>query len=219
MPTKVPAAEVTAETISVLIADDHDAVREGLTVVLAKLGHLKVVGEADCGREAVFLFRELRPDVLVTDLQMPDLSGDEVIREILLFDPDANILVYSNYDIEEDIRRCMDAGARGYLLKDSPREMLIDAIETARWGEQYTRPSAAGKVTLSMQRERLTAREIEVLELLVLGKEYEAISLALVIPEATVRTHLTNIMGKLQAATRDDAVTTAIKRGLVDLGE
>lgn len=205
------------DKIKVLVVDDHDVVRDGLAVILNAQPDIEVTGNANCGREAIFQFQENKPDVVVSDLQIPDMQGDEIVRQIRNIDSGANILIYSNYDLEDQVRRCLEAGARGYVLKDLPRESLVEAIRTVNRGDQYVPPEVAGKVSLSLQRERMTSRELEVLGLLVNGKGNREISDDLFVAEATVKTHLNNIMAKLKVSTRTEAVTVALRRGIVKL--
>lgn len=212
------------ETVRVLIVDDHPVVREGLAGMLGgkTAGGLRieVAGEAEDGKEALDLFRRLRPDVVLMDLRMPGVDGVQAIEHIREEAPDARILVLTTYDSDADILRAVEAGASGYLLKDSPRRDLFRAIEKVAQGESVLAPAVASRLMQRMRapaEEALSAREIEVLQLVARGKSNRDIGKTLHISTATVKTHLVRIFDKLDVSDRTAAVTVALERGIMRL--
>jgi len=205
------------KVVKVLIADDHPVVREGLRGMLAGEGDIEVVGEAADGRQAVSLAGELKPDVVLMDLRMPGTDGVEATRRIAGVGGPA-VLVVTTYDTDHDILRAVEAGARGYLLKDTPRAELIRAVRAAAGGATVLAPAVADRL---LRRDRsaanaeLTSRELEVLDLVSKGKTNAEVGQALFIGEATVKTHLLHAFAKLGVDDRTAAVTTAIARGLL----
>ncbi|GAA4080034.1 response regulator [Nonomuraea soli] len=208
-------------TVRVLIADDHPVVRDGIRAMLETQDDLEVVGEAVDGAEAVRLAGTLRPDVTLMDLQLPELDGAGAIGRIRENDPGARVIVLTTYDTDSDISRAIDAGAIGYLLKDTRREQLFDAIRAAARGESALSPSIASRV-LSWARSdppgALSGREIEVLGAVARGLSNKAIAAHLCISEATVKTHLLHVFAKLGVDDRTAAVTVAASRGIIRLG-
>lgn len=208
------------EHIRLIIADDHPVVRTGLQGMLASQPDLEVVGEATTGAEAVALVVQLRPDVVLMDLRMPEMDGVTAIAEIRAQQPDTHVLVLTTYDTDADILRAIEAGATGYLLKDAPREELFRAVRAAARGEAVLAPVVAARLMGRMRapaEESLSAREIEVLELVARGASNKQIARQLHISEATVKSHLIHIFGKLGVADRTAAVTTALQRGILRL--
>jgi DNA-binding NarL/FixJ family response regulator len=203
--------------IRILIADDHALVREGLAAVIAREPDIAVVAQARNGREAVELFRQERPDVGLCDLKMPELDGVEVITAIRREFPRAALVVLTTYDRDEDVFRCLRAGAQGYLLKDAEPEEVLAAIRAAHRGEKYIAPEIALKLAEHVTFTDLTARELDVLRELAAGKSNREVGATLFISEGTVKVHVNNILGKLGVSDRTQAVTTALKRGLVEL--
>jgi DNA-binding NarL/FixJ family response regulator len=208
------------EHIRLIIADDHPVVRTGLQGMLASQPDLEVVGEATTGAEAVALAIRLCPDVVLMDLRMPEMDGVAAIAEIRAQRPETHVLVLTTYDTDADILRAVEAGATGYLLKDAPREELFRAIRAAARGEAVLAPVVAARLMGRMRapaEESLSAREIEVLELVARGASNKQIARQLHISEATVKSHLIHIFGKLGVADRTAAVTTALQRGILRL--
>jgi DNA-binding NarL/FixJ family response regulator len=205
------------ECIRILIADDHSVVREGLVSLVKRKSDMTVVAEASNGREAVDLWKEHHPDVALLDLRMPELDGVGAIKEIREVDPNAHILVLTTFDGDEDIYRAIKAGAKGYLLKDTAREALMDSIRRVHSGETCIPPTLAAKLADRVSGEALSAREIEVLQRIAAGKSNKEIGAELFISEGTVKTHVKSIFGKLDVVSRTEAVATATRRGLIQL--
>ncbi|MFC2026206.1 response regulator [Chloroflexota bacterium] len=213
------------ENINVLIVDDHAIVREGQRALINTEPGMAVIGEAKDGFEAVELAYTLQPDVVLLDLQMPRKGGIEAIREIKKENPEARILVLTSFSEDEMVYASIKAGAMGYLLKDSTPQEILRAIRDVYQGEVSMQPSIATKLMHELQRtsslppteEPLTAREEEVLILIAQGLANQEIADMLVISERTVRTHVTNILGKLHLANRTQAAMYALREGLADL--
>jgi two-component system NarL family response regulator len=205
------------ECIRILVADDHSVVREGLVSLVKRKADMVVVAEASNGREAVDLWKEHRPDVVLLDLRMPELDGVGAIKEIRELDPNAHIVVLTTFDGDEDIYRAIKSGAKGYLLKDTAREALMECIRKVHSGETCIPPGLAAKLAERVSGEALSAREIEVLQRIAAGKSNKEIGAELFISEGTVKTHVKSIFGKLDVVSRTEAVATATRRGLIQL--
>jgi DNA-binding NarL/FixJ family response regulator len=208
------------DTIRILISDDHPVVREGIAGMLAGQPDFEVVGLAHDGDTAVTSHKSLSPDVTLMDLRMPGLDGVGAIEAIRARKPSARILVLTTYDSDADILRAIEAGATGYLLKDTPREELFRAIRAAAKGESVLAPAVASRLMTRMRApaaENLSAREIEVLQLVAKGNSNREVGKALYISTATVKTHLIHIYGKLGVDDRTAAVTTALEKGIITL--
>jgi DNA-binding NarL/FixJ family response regulator len=205
------------QPIRVLIADDHSVVREGLVSLIKRKSDMTVVAEGSNGREAVDFWKEHRPDVALLDLRMPELDGVGAIKEIRELDPNAHIVVLTTFDGDEDIYRAIKAGAKGYLLKDTAREALMECIRKVHSGETCIPPTLAAKLAERVSGEALSAREIEVLQRIAAGKSNKEIGAELFISEGTVKTHVKSIFSKLDVVSRTEAVATATRRGLIQL--
>ena len=208
------------DKIRILITDDHPVVREGLSGMLAGQSDFEVIGLAADGDTAVKLYASLAPDVTLMDLQMPGLDGVEAIKAIKAQQPSSRIIVLTTYDSDADILRAIEAGATGYLLKDAPREELFRAIRAAARGDSVLAPAVAARLMTRMRapaEENLSAREIEVLQLLAKGASNQEIGKTLHISTATVKTHLIRIYGKLGVDDRTAAVTTALEKRIITL--
>jgi DNA-binding NarL/FixJ family response regulator len=204
-------------TIRVLIADDHPVVRSGLAGLLGVEPDVEVVGEAADGEKAVALATALRPDLVLMDLRMPVLDGAAATARITEALPEVRVLVLTTYETDADILRAVEAGATGYLLKDTPRDQLVAGVRAAARGESALSPAVARRLVAQLRggEERLTARELEVLAGVARGLSNAAIGRELFITEATVKTHLLRAFGKLGVDDRTRAVTVAIERGLL----
>jgi DNA-binding NarL/FixJ family response regulator len=207
--------------IKVLIADDHLVVREGLVVMLHGTGEFEVVGEAFDGQEAIRLAEELCPDVVLIDVQMPGIGGIEATRQIKKRVPEAEVVILSSFDQDEYIYRSVQAGAKGYVLKDSELEELLDVVRAAARGESLLPAHIATKLVKRVSAARrghgLTKREYEVLSLLTKGLRNREIAERLNITERTVKNHVTQIIAKLGVKSRTEAVTQALKDNLIQL--
>lgn len=211
-----PNADAAAK-LSVLIADDHAVVRDGLAAMIGKWTDMSVVAEAKDGREAVELWRRHRPDVALLDLRMPELDGVAAIDEIRKLDPSARVIILTTFDNDEDIYRGISAGAKGYLLKDAPREVILNCIRMVHRGETFVPPSVATKLAARVSAVELTERELAVLRALAKGQSNKEIGRSLFINEATVKAHLKSIFTKLNVLSRTEAIAAAAHRGLVRL--
>ena len=216
------------ETIRILIADDHAVVREGLRALIAAKPGMKVVGEAADGVEAVLKTRSLHPDVILMDLLMPRKDGVEAIGEIRQENPNVRILVLTSYAEDAKVFTAIQAGALGYLLKDSSPQELIQAIRDVHRGESSLHPTIALKVIQELKRpveisppaqEQLTEREVQVLRLVARGLSNQEVAEILVISERTVGTHVSNILDKLCLSNRTQAALYALREGLANLDE
>jgi DNA-binding NarL/FixJ family response regulator len=203
--------------IRIMIVEDHQVVRQGLVALLSATDDLEVVGSVGDGLEAIAMFPALRPDVTLMDLRMPKLSGVEALRKIRHEFPQARVIVLTTFDGDEDIFRALEAGARGYLLKGMPLEELVAAIHLVHQGRSSIPPEVAEKLAMRLGGQSLTARELAVLERIVAGRANKEIALDLKISEATVKSHVNSLLGKLGVADRTHAATVALQRGFVHL--
>jgi len=206
-----------ADKIRVLVADDHVTVLEGLVAIIGRQPDMTVVAQASNGREAVDLWQKHHPDVALLDLRMPMLDGAGVIEEIRRQNESARVIVLTTFDTDADISKAIKAGAKGYLLKDAPREELLECIRKVHGGETCIPPSLVAKLAAGMSSEALTGRELDVLTLLARGKSNKEIGANLYISETTVKSHLRSIFTKLNVLSRTEAITAASRRGLVQL--
>ena len=208
-----------SEKIRILIVDDHYIVRMGLVGLVNTEADMEVVAEAADGNEAMEMFARHLPDLLLLDLRMPGKNGIQTIHEIRGKYPDARILVLSAFDGDEDIYRAFHAGAQGYVLKNTTGDKLVPALRTVASGRNWIPKDVASQLAARKMWEQLTNREVEVLNELAKGLANKEIAEALNITEHTVKDHLKNILGKLHAADRTEAVTKAIQRGIIYLQE
>ena len=210
------------DKIRLLIVDDHPVVRDGLHGMLDGQPDFEVVGEAGDGVEAVILVETLKPDIILMDLRMPVMDGVAALGEIKAHSPQVQVLVLTTYDSDADILPAIEAGAAGYLLKDSSRQELYDGIRAAARGETVLAPAVAARLVGKMRapaEEQLSGREVEVLQLVAEGKSNGEIAAQLHISQATVKSHLVNIFGKLGVSDRTAAVTAALRKGILSLEE
>jgi len=205
------------EPIRVLLADDHPIWGKGLTMLLECEPDITVVGQALNGRDAIALFRQHQPDIALMDLQMPEVRGVEAVTAIRTEFAEARIIVLTTFDGDEDIFRALKAGAKGYLLKGSPIEELLEAIRAVHRNRTYIPVDVGAKLAERMSLDALSDLELEVLQLMAQGKDNPQISGELSIAESTVRFHIGHIMSKLGVRDRTQAVITAVKRGIVSL--
>ena len=208
---------MTKEPIRILVVEDHHVVRQGLVALLNVADGLEIVGEAADGVEAIAEYRRHQPDIALIDLRLPRLSGVDVIQRIRMESPQARFIVLTTYDGDEDIFRALQAGARAYLLKGMTSEELIATIRTVHEGKSHIPPAIAQRLAERMSTEELTPREFDVLEQIVHGKSNKEIAAELQISEATVKTHINNMLSKLGVTDRTQAATAAIQRGIVPL--
>jgi DNA-binding NarL/FixJ family response regulator len=206
-----------SDTIKILLVDDHHIVRQGLAALLKTVPGFAVVAEAADGEQAVDLFRKHRPDVTLMDLRLPKMNGVDAIGRIRRDSPGARIIVLTTFDGDEDIYRAMQAGAKGYLLKGMDLNELTEAVKVVHSGKSRIPSRVAEKLAERMGGASLTARELEVLHLIVAGKSNKDIGNALFISEATVKTHVNSLLSKLGVEDRTQAATTALQRGIVHL--
>lgn len=206
---------MTTNPIRLLLVDDHSIMREGLAAVLERGGDLKVVGQAGDGATALALFREMEPDVCIVDLRMAPMDGVEITEAMREINVNARIILLTTYDTDEEVFRGLKAGASSYLLKDVGFPELISTIHTVHSGRKAISPEIASKLAEYVASDALTARQREVLDCLAQGKSNMEIAGMLFISEGTVKAHVKAILHKLEARDRTQAVTIAIKRGLV----
>ena len=201
--------------IRILLADDHPSLRAGLAAILDSQPDLKVVAEAGSGREV--MASEERADLYILDLRMPDGDGIQTIKDLIARDPATRVLVLTTYDNEEDIFQALEAGARGYLLKDTTKEELIAAVRKIHTGERYLPQGIAARLADRLVRPTLTPRELDVLRLMSRGRTNKEMASAMFISEETVKTHLKSLFQKLGVHDRTEAVAVALQRGLIRL--
>lgn len=207
----------TTEIISILIVDDHLVVRTGLRSLIESEPDMSVSGEASNGSEAIEFYRTSRPGLVLMDLRMPRLGGVEAIAAIREIDHNARILVLTTYDGDENIYRALQAGAQGYILKDIPREEFILAVRKVARGEYYIPPDVAARLARRVPTDNLSQREMDVLRLIVAGNSNKEIADHLGLTESTIKNHVNSLLAKLHVHDRTQAVTTALKRGIVTL--
>jgi DNA-binding NarL/FixJ family response regulator len=203
--------------IGVLAVDDHALLREGIAALVNAESDMKLIAEASNGQEAIEKFRAHRPDVTLMDLQMPALNGIEAIIAIRSEFPDARIIVLTTYVGDVQILRSLKAGARGYILKGDVPRRLLDTIRAIHAGQKRIPPEVAAELAEHAAEEELSSREMDVLRLIARGNANKEIAAQLLIGEDTVKSHVTNILGKLGANDRTHAVTIGLKRGIIEL--
>ena len=210
-----------SKTIRILVADDHPVVRDGLVAMLSTQPDFLIVGEAATGAQVVKQVTALKPEVVLLDLEMPEMDGVAALERVGEVSPETKVIAFTAFDTDERILGAVRAGVRGYLLKGAPRGELFDAIRVVSQGGSLIEPAIASRILQQANKseETLTEREREVLALLAQGKSNKDIAAALVITERTVKFHVSSIMGKLGASNRTEVVTLAAQKGIVKLGE
>jgi DNA-binding NarL/FixJ family response regulator len=208
--------KVTAK-IRVFCVDDHPIVRDGLAAIIGLQPDMTLAGTAATGAEALERFSELRPDVALVDLRLPDMSGFEVITKIRAQFPSARIIVLSSHEGDVDIQRALEAGAHSYVVKGIVRDELLDIIRSVHAGKRRLPAALAQKLAEHLADESISPRELEVLSLMAGGKRNKEIASELSIAEDTVKMHVRNILAKLQVSDRTEAVTIALRRGIIHL--
>lgn len=203
--------------IRLLCVDDHPIVREGLSGILLLQSDMELIGEAGSGQEAIELFRALRPDVLLLDLRLRDISGYEVMQQIFDEFPNAKVLVLTSLEGDADIERALALGANGYIIKGTGREELLRAVRAVYAGKKHVPAEVAQKLAEHLASEKLSSRELEVLANMARGMRNKEIGAELAIAEDTVKMHVKNILGKLGVNDRTEAVTIALRRGILHL--
>src|SRR3984893_9491091 len=201
----------------ILCVDDHPVVRDGLEAIINLQPDMMSAGSAATGGEALERFLELRPDVTLVDLQLPDMSGFDLIKKIRDKSPNARIIVVSAYEGDVDIQRALEAGAQGYVVKGIVREELLETIRSVRAGKRRLPAAVAQKLAEHVADEPISPRELEVLSLMAAGKRNKEIAGELSIAEDTVKMHVRNVLSKLQVNDRTEAVTIALRRGIIHL--
>lgn len=201
--------------ITVLCVDDHPLVRKGIAAILATEPDIQLVAEAGSGQEAVAAFRKHKPEVTLMDLRMPGMDGIEATKQIRQISPDAKILALTSYDGDQEIYRALEAGVRGYLLKEMVHTEIVRAIRVVHSGKRLMPPEVAERLSEHFPQVALTPREIEVLQHVAKGYGNKEIGLRLGTAAGTVKMHLQNILSKLGASDRTHAVTLAIRRGII----
>lgn len=225
--TTAPPQPQLRDTIRVLVADDHAIVRKGICALLATEPTIEVVGEARDGTDAIAAAQRLQPDVILMDIVMPGVDGLEATRHLTCCQPETRILVLTSFAGDDKIFPAIKAGALGYLLKDSGPEELVQAIQQVHRGESSLHPTIARRLLLELssppergpESDCLTEREIEVLQLVAQGQSNREVAELLTISEATVRTHVSNILSKLNLCSRTQAALYALREGLVSLND
>ena len=208
---------VVSEPIRVLTVDDHDLVRKGIAAILSTEHDLALIAEANNGRDAVRLFAQHRPDVTLMDLRLPDQSGEQTTRQIRAEFPDARIIALTSYDGDQDIYRALEAGVRGYLLKEMVHTEVVRAIRMVHSGKRFIPQEVSQQLSGFFPEVALTPREVEVLTLVAGGLGNKEIGDVLGTASGTVKAHVQSILSKLEAKDRTHAVTIAITRGIIHL--
>lgn len=205
------------QKIRIFCIDDHPLMREGIAAVVRNEPDMLLVGEAQCGREAIAGFREHMPDVTLMDLRLPDISGIDALTAIRTEFKDARVIMLTTFDGDAEIQRALEAGAKGYMLKSMPRRQLVEMIRKVHSGKLYVPPEVAAQLAEHLGHEPLSKREVEVLQKIAGGNRNSDIAALLFITEETVKGHVKHLMEKLGANDRTEAVAIGLKRGIIQL--
>jgi two-component system, NarL family, response regulator len=203
--------------ITIMCVDDHQLVLEGLALIINRVEDMQVVASASNGDDAVSLFRQHRPDVVLMDLEMPKVNGTEAVQQIRQIDPEARIIVLTVFQGEEDIHRALQVGAATYLLKDTLSDDLVRVIREVHTGQKPISPYVEARLASRSQQQRLSSRETQVLRLVAEGLRNREIAFGLGISEETVQVHVKHILQKLEVRDRSAAITTGIRRGIIHI--
>jgi two-component system NarL family response regulator len=205
--------------VRILIVDDHPVVQAGLASMLATHKDIEVIGSASSGEEALAIAQQDMPDIILLDLRMPGMSGIDTLRALKAAQTTARTIILTSFETDENIYRAIQAGAQGYLLKDTSQNQMLEAIATVHGGKRYIPRQIAARLAERMLRSDLTARELEILEMLAKGLTNKQIGNALAISENTVRNHVNSIMEKLEVSDRTEAVAVAIQQGIIQVAD
>ena len=205
--------------IRILIVDDHPVVRTGLTSMLGTQESFEVVGAASSGEEALALIKQQTPDLMLLDLRMPGMNGIDLLRAMQAFVSPPRVIVLTSFETDEDVYRAVQAGAHGYLLKSTMQQEMVAAIRAVHQGKRHIPSRIASRLAQRMSRPALTARELEILEMLAKGLTNKQIGAVFQISGNTARNHVNSILEKLEAADRTEAVSTAIQQGIIDVSD
>ncbi|GAP98050.1 response regulator [Leptolyngbya sp. NIES-2104] len=208
---------MTNPSIRILLADDHPIVRHGLALIIDNEPDMTVIGQVSTGKAAVEFYRQHQPDVALLDLQMPEMGAVDAIVAIREYDTNANLIILTTYDTDEDIYRGLRAGARSYLLKDTPVDEILDVVRAVHAGKKFIPTRVGMRLAERMDAQELSDRELEVLRLIAAGKSNLEIGIELGIAESTVKFHVNHVLEKLEVSDRTQAVIQAAKRGIVKL--
>lgn len=203
--------------IRILIVDDHPVVRAGLASMLATQAGIEVAGSASSGEEALAMVRQDMPDLLLLDLRMPGMSGIDTLHALKQAKAAARVIILTSFELDEDIYRAVQAGAQGYLLKNTSQCQMLEAIATVHAGKRYIPRQIAARLAERMLRSNLTPRELEILDMLAKGLTNKQIGCALSISDNTARNHVNSIIGKLEVSDRTEAVAVAIQQGILEI--
>ena len=206
-----------ASKIRIMCVDDHPLMREGIAAIIKNETDMVLVAEASNGREAITGYREQRPDIALMDLRMPDISGIDAVIAIRTEHPSAKIIMLTTFEGDAEIRRALDAGAQGYMLKSMPRKQLVEMIRKVHAGKKHIPPEVAAHLVEHLGEESLSKREVEVLLKVAGGNRNSDIAALLFISEETVKGHIKHIMEKLGASDRTEAVAIGLRRGIIQL--